>query len=87
MRRSQNGIEKHQEADHKNRWLVVKCLPNNDLECTVEEGDALEVAGRQEHSWNEVALIPLDKVLDAIIIYQNTLNSKKNTTENILNKC
>lgn len=53
----------------KRKWLVVKCYSNENFECDVDEGDVLEVMERQENAWNDVALVPLDKVLDAINSY------------------
>ncbi|MEM4213708.1 MAG: hypothetical protein QXZ28_00795 [Candidatus Methanomethylicaceae archaeon] len=55
----------------KDKWLVIKCLPNNDIECEIDEGDALETMNSQENGGNDVALIPLEKVLEAIDVYQN----------------
>ncbi len=65
----------------KGKWLVVKCWANDNIECEMDKGNALEVMERQEHDWNDVALIPLEKVLDAIRSYQRTDKNPKDPTQ------
>ncbi|MCQ5362583.1 MAG: hypothetical protein NO482_04075 [Candidatus Methanomethylicia archaeon] len=69
------------EKIERQKWLVVKCWSNDNIECEVDEGDALEVMERQEHYWNDVALIPLEKVLEAIRDYQRTNKNPKDPVQ------
>lgn len=48
------------------RWLVIKCFSNDTIECDVDEGSAEEVMERNEKIMNDVALVPLDTVLEAL---------------------
>ncbi|MDH7556495.1 MAG: hypothetical protein ACQXXL_04460 [Candidatus Methanosuratincola sp.] len=48
------------------KWLVIKCWSNDTIECEVDEGNADEVIERYEGNINDVALVPLDLVLDAL---------------------
>lgn len=63
------------------KWLVVKCWSNDNIECEVDEGEALEVMERHEHDWNDVALIPLEKVLEAIVSYQRNNKNPKDPVQ------
>lgn len=46
--------------------MVIKSLSNDKIECVVDEGRADEVIEKHESYINDVALVPLDVVLEAL---------------------
>ncbi len=46
--------------------MIIKCFSNDEIECVVDEGRADEVMERHESYINDVALVPLDAVLEAL---------------------